>query len=98
MNTYDLGDKIRSSVIFRRITDTAVLDPDVVKFSFCTPDGTVTTYVYLDGAEIVRDDEGEYHVDISLDTKGTWYHRWFSTGNGQAAAEERIEVRPSRAM
>lgn len=98
MNTYSLGDRVRTSVVFRRLSDAAVIDPDVVKMSFITPAGVVTTYVYNTDDEIVRDATGEYHADVSLTEKGTWYYRWFSTGDGQAANEERLEVEPARAV
>lgn len=98
MNTYSLGDQVRTSVAFTQVSDSAAIDPDVVKMSFITPSGTVTTYVYGTDDEIVKSSTGNYYADISLTEKGTWYYRWFSTGTGQAATEERLEVETARAV
>lgn len=98
MNTYNLGDKIRTSVVFTQVSDETAIDPSVVKLSFITPAGVTTTYVYGTDDEIVKSSTGNYYADISLTEKGTWYYRWFSTGTGQAATEERLEVEPARAV
>ncbi len=79
MNTYDKGDLVRCAGVFTDSAGAAV-DPDVVKFSFKTPDGTVTTYTYLTDAELARDSAGHYHVDVDAAADGTWWFRFLSTG------------------
>jgi len=83
---YPLGNAIRVVASFKDL-DNALMDPDVVNFSFKIPVGTITTYVYGDDAELVKDSLGVYHVDIDASSIGTWYYRFFATGTGQAAAE-----------
>jgi hypothetical protein len=95
-NTWDLGDKVRVSAPFTLVSSGGAVDPDVVKLSVQPPSGTVTTYTYGVGATIVKDSAGNYHADIDANEEGTWYYRWFSTGNGQAAKEMRFVVREAQ--
>ena len=93
-NVYDKGDLVRCSATFKNSAG-AEIDPSAVTFKFEDPSGDATTYVYGIDIELVRDDEGDYHVDISLDESGVWSYRWESTGVGEAAEERYFEVRPS---
>ena len=89
-NAYSEGQGIRCSVIFRDI-DGDNVDPATVRFRVRRPDGTVTVYVYLVDAQLVRDSVGHYHCDIVLDREGDWFYRWESeTPHG--AAETRVRV------
>lgn len=97
-NTHDLGDLVRVSGSFRDAILGGAIDPDVVKLSVRSPDGTVTTYTHGTDAEVVKDQVGEYHADINADQSGTCYYRWWSTGEGQAAEENRFVVREARAV
>jgi len=94
MNVYDIGDLVKVSATFTDVTDDAI-DPDVVIFAFKDPVGATTTYTYNEDAELVRDSLGTYHVNVSVDSAGTWYYRWSSTGTGQAAEEDHFVVRAS---
>lgn len=91
INTYTLGSSLRVSGVFKNSSDVAI-DPSVVKFKFREPNGNAVTYTYGTDAEIVKDSTGNYHVDLNLDTPGTWYYRYYSTGTGQAASEGQFTV------
>jgi hypothetical protein len=92
-NTYDLGDLIRVSAAFASAG--AAIDPTAVTVKYRAPVAGTTTLVYGVDADLVKDDTGEYHVDIDADEEGTWYYRFESTGTGQAAAEGAFRVRVS---
>jgi hypothetical protein len=91
MNTYDKGDLIRCAGNFQ--TASVDVDPSTVTFKVKAPAGTVTTYVYLTDAQVVKDSVGDYHVDVSASEDGQWWYRFESTGTGQAAAENSFYVK-----
>jgi len=93
-SVYDVGDLIEVSAIFTNVAGDAI-DPSVVIFAFKDPAGAKTTYTYGTNNELVKDSVGNYHVNVSVDSAGTWYYRWSSTGEGQAAEEDQFVVRAS---
>jgi hypothetical protein len=74
------------------------IDPDQVSLTVRAPDGTETTYVYDTDEEVKRDSIGSYYAWVACDQLGVWYYRWFSDGDGEAAAERRFDVRPAYAI
>lgn len=91
MNVYDKGDLLRCSGTFTD-ADGIAQDPTAVFFKYKTPAGTTITYTYGTDDELVKDSNGNYHVDLDLDEVGTWSYRFYSTGTGQAAAEGQFFV------
>jgi hypothetical protein len=89
--------KSRASPFVDAITG-ELKDPAAVKLTIKDPTGTVTTYTYLSGAMIVKDGVGKYHADVDANLAGTWYYRWWSTGDGQAGDERSFEVRAAQAV
>lgn len=96
-NIHDYGDLVRVSVVFRRTSDTALVDPTAVKLTVKKPKGDLVTYTY-GVATIAKDSTGNYHADISVDQSSIWYYRWWSTGTGQASEERQFEVRDAQAV
>jgi hypothetical protein len=96
-NIYDIGDLVRLSGAFTDLTGEPQ-DPDVVSISVREPDGTITAYVYNTDPEVVKDSDGNYHLDINTATHGDWHYRWYSTGQGQAAGEGHFYIRPAAAI
>lgn len=96
-NTHDLGDSVKVNGVFTTPTTGAPLDPETVKLSVLAPDGTLTTYVYNTDSQVQRDSQGVYFAYIDANLPGTWYYRWWATGQGQAADETHFEVRNSEA-
>jgi hypothetical protein len=96
-NTHDLGDLVP---VRGHFTTAAGVDqdPDVVKVSIRRPSGSINTYTHGDGAEVVKDSTGHYHLDVNCNATGTWHYRWWSTGDGQAAEEKMFKVRGARAV
>lgn len=95
LTEYDIGDKVRSSIVFANSSGTST-DPTVVTFAWRIADGTTTTFLYGTDAELVKDDTGDYHVDLTLATAGVYYIRWLGTGTVAAADEDSWVVIPSR--
>ena len=93
--SYDLGDSVTCAAVFK--TPAGVLqDPANVSFSYKTPLGVETTYVYGTDSELVKDSTGNYHANVNANAVGQWYYRFFSTGTGQAAAEGGFAVKRSQ--
>lgn len=96
-NQYQVGDDVRCTGTFTN-TAGSNADPDVVKFSFRNPSGTVTTYTYDTDDELVKSATGIYYVDVDADRSGTWWYRFFSTGTGKAAGEQDFIVQRSNVL
>jgi len=92
-NTYDSGDRIRTTGTWTNSTG-ATVDPTVIICEYKAPSGTTTVLVYGVDA-IVRSTRGTYYTDVSLDEAGTWFVRWEGTGAAEAAAESYWVVRES---
>jgi hypothetical protein len=90
-NVYDLGDVVVITANFKNSAGT-LADPDVVKFDWkLEQSGATTTYTYP--TVIVKDSTGIYHYDIDASAEGTYFYRGWSTGTGQAAAEDSFFVK-----
>lgn len=91
----NVGDQIKISANVK--TASVDVDPSVVKAWTRTPSGTVTTYTYgVDGA-VARVDAGDYTLTFDVDTAGTWWCGFYSTGTGKAASDDyRVDVQPSK--
>lgn len=98
MKKHDLGSLVRVTAEFREVETRDLIDPDVVKLSILSPSNVLTTYVYGDGDEVVKDAVGIYYSDVSAEEAGRYYYRWWSTGDGQAATEKYFEVLAANAV
>jgi len=83
MNTYHVGDLVRSEAIFKDSNGNQY-DPSNVYCTVTDPDGNQHAYQYGVNPEIIKDNTGAYHLDINVTSAGTWCYSWKSTGNGQA--------------
>jgi len=92
---YCVGDLLRVSATFTNSAGSEI-DPTAVLFSFKDPSGNKTSYTYGLHEQLVKDDTGDYHVDISMDESGKWYYRFYSTGTGQAAEEGEFKIEASQ--
>jgi len=94
-NVYDVGDLVRVSAVFKNASAVAT-DPTAISFKYRKPStGVVTTLVYPTDAALVRDSQGNYHVDISITEKGVWIHKFIGTGAVQAVEESNFVVKGS---
>jgi hypothetical protein len=75
------GKRVSISVVFTG-TDGADVDPAVVTIEWTLPDKTSTTYEYLVDGEVIRDSEGHYHADFTLDALGRHKFVWSGTDVG----------------
>jgi hypothetical protein len=98
MNTYDIGDKPTFRGEFRDVYG-ALTDPDVIYFSYRTPQRVKTTIAYVFGytgdGGLLRIDTGIYEISLNVQISGVWAYRFWSTGTGQTAGEGQIKVRES---
>lgn len=97
-NTYVEGQVAELQGEYRRGSTGEWFDPDAVFLSIEDPDGEVTTYEYGVDFQIVKDDTGRYHADVACSAAGTWYYRWWSTGDGQGSGQRRFDVEEGRAF
>lgn len=72
-------------------------DPTVVRLLVRPQNGSPTVYQYAVDAGLVRDAQGEYHLDYAVPTispsEKLWFaYRWESTGTPQTAAEATFTV------
>ena len=91
MDTYDKGDLVRRTVVFKNSAGTPT-DPTDVTYKLTEPDGTVTVFEYNPGA-IVKDSTGNFHVDITPDQVGTHSELWVGAGAVQQTDESTWFVR-----
>lgn len=71
------------------------VDPaDGLFFSYSYPGSEVVIYTYGTDTEIVRDDVGEYHVNLTFDVAGFWFYAWKSLGPDTGRSRQ-IFVKPS---
>lgn len=95
-NSYDLGDLVRVTTTFTTAAGVAV-DPTAVLLAVKNPAGKTTTYTFGVGTEIVKSATGIYYMDVNANAAGWWFYRWYSTGTGQAAAQNAFRVNASNA-
>jgi hypothetical protein len=88
---YDIGDLVTVSAEFRD-ADGALADPTTVVCKIKDGAGTETSYTYGIDDELVKDEVGLYHLDVSIEISGTFYYRFRGTGAAQAAEEGEFEV------
>lgn len=97
-NIIDPGNVRRLTASFTNGAGGAI-DPDAVFLVVMQPGETAadaTVYEYETDPEIVKDDVGEYHADISFPTGGRAYYRWCDDPDpllSTVSAEQMIEVR-----
>jgi len=95
LNTYDVGDLIRCSVVFATIAGVDT-DPTTVIFRYQDPSGNITVWTFGVDVEVVQDAVGRYHADVSIDEEGSWFYRWEGTGVLQGAGESTFLIRDSK--
>jgi hypothetical protein len=69
-----------------------LVDPTTITAIVKHPDGTTVTKVYGTDAEVVRDDVGTYHMDVSCATPGSWVLDWTGAGSLQAESQVAFKV------
>lgn len=74
-------------VLTYKNTDGELADPSAIRFMHRAPSDTeTTTWTYGDGAEIVRDSLGVFHVDLEFDEAGVW--KWRHESDGLETADQ----------
>ena len=87
VSSHAVGNEVRTTAIFTNLADNGgLIDPTEVNCDVTDPNGTLAQYSYPTGAEIVREDIGEYYLPILLNATGYWTVRWWSDGNMQTSS------------
>lgn len=95
INSYPLGQSVHLSAVFTMPgCSPTFIDPDTVTLRVKPP--ALATQVYEYPADIIKDDDGHYHLDVDASTSGTWFYRWEGTGLYQAVAERSFTVRDTQ--
>lgn len=96
-HSYYVGNQVICTATFTLVSTGAAVDPTNVFFQVKMPEppGTITTYQFGVDLEIANPSVGTYTATINITDDGIWYQRWYSTGTGMAAAESRIDAKPS---
>jgi MarR-like DNA-binding transcriptional regulator SgrR of sgrS sRNA len=94
---YDIGDTRRLQTTFKGI-DGVNADPTTVTFELQKPDGTLTTYIYLTDAELVKSTTGIYYVDWPFTVSGRHKVHWNGTGAVATAEPTEIHIRRKEAL
>lgn len=76
----------------------AAADPGALRLKVKPPSGTVATYTYGAGVEIVRTGAGAYYADVALGEPGTWWWRWESDAPNPGAGEGGLTCRASKVI
>ena len=95
VNTYNIGNVARSSAAFVG-EDELPKDPTSVTVEYQINNGAIETKHYnVDGFPdtIIRDDVGNYHIDIETEIAGTYDITWSGTGAVVAAGPDTFKVR-----
>lgn len=71
-------------------------DPTDLTFTMNEPSGTVTTYQWKTDDELVRDDDGVFHVAWPITQTGTHRYAFHSTGTNAAYEEGSFVAQPRR--
>lgn len=95
VNTYQKGDDVDLFGDFRSSAGT-YMDPDAVFCKVQDPDNVETTYTYGSSANLVKLATGKFRCRVDTTKVGTWFYRWYSTGNGKAAGENEFVVARSQ--
>lgn len=89
---FDVGDLVEVEVFFTN-DDGDPVDPTDVQFRYKKPGQAKVILNYLDDAEIVRRELGNFYCRLSLDTTRRWRVGFYGTGAYQSAAKTSFVVR-----
>ncbi|MFW6098008.1 MAG: hypothetical protein ACOC9Z_08020 [Chloroflexota bacterium] len=90
--------RLSTSTVFTDI-DGNPFDPDTVTFKWKPPGGETVTKTHGEDAEVTKNDVGDYHVDVELDTPGKWFYRIEGVASDdslQGADEGSLQVNKSQ--
>lgn len=97
-NVYPRGQRVRllsQFAVGEKPSEGGTLtDPTVVKVQVMTPAGIISTYTYGSDGDLIKDDTGTYHIDVTLSTEGEWKHRWYAEDSHIGAAWDLVYAKP----
>lgn len=94
---YDVGDKIKLSLVELRNEAGAITDPETVTLTLVSPETkTKTVLEWPTGIEIVRKEQGSFYAEFTADEAGVWAVAWETTGGVVLVEQAEIVVVPNR--
>ena len=92
-NTYDIGDLVRVSAVFKNASGEAA-DPTTVRVQYKnSAAGVLVSMLYGTDSEVIKCATGEYYLDIEVDQAGMWHYKWVGGGVVTAVEEGFFRVR-----
>jgi hypothetical protein len=71
----------------------AYSDAGAVTVEIISPSNVVTSFTWPGDDEVVREKEGVFYFDLTVDAAGVWKYRWSTVGNVIAATRGQFVVR-----
>lgn len=93
-NQLIVGDAYTSTVTITTKSGT-LIDPATVIFQCEMPDGTIMTYTYGIGNNIVKNSTGNYSIVVVFTQSGVYRFSWQSSGNVHGIVQTIFTVNPS---
>lgn len=99
IQTFSIGQSVTLRANFWNVND-ELYDPETVVFKYRKPGATVSiTKTFGTDDEVKQDLTGKYHLDVNVDTAGTWFwesHSVETDPDEPAAASQRefVVARP----
>lgn len=87
---FTIGQQITSTVQFRNRTSGALADPTTITWTWRTPSGVETEYVFGTDAEVSQASVGIYVGTIMINEEGLFTSKWRGEGDVIAADEEHV--------
>jgi hypothetical protein len=95
-DTYQEGNVLKFVVTFTDEETGMLIDPSSIIFGYRINGGTINTFTYGNGQNIVRASLGTYSIKLdSSSFPGIWIWEWQSTGSGQAMVSGSLTVTPA---
>lgn len=78
-NSYDVGDLVRISAVFKNV-NLSLVDPSSVVVLINQPNGTTYSKQYGTDADVVKDSTGNYYIDYYIQQAGLYSYKFSGTG------------------
>ncbi|KIO49601.1 hypothetical protein [Nitrosospira sp. NpAV] len=96
--SYLIGSVVRVSVSITDCATNILADPGGLILKVKPPAEAPTTFTYGVDSEVIKDADGVYHADITLDKSGEWRWRWEASTPNVGVVEGDLAVRASRVV
>lgn len=95
---YLVGSLVRLTVHIADIATNLPVNPGILLLKVRPPADALYTLTYGVDAEVKKDADGIYYIDLELTKAGRWRWRWESSTPNVGAIEDELIVQPSRVI